>query len=116
VVPSSVTVDGVEGELLVVSVGGAGVRVPAGAVASSGMVSLTLPGAEPIKLEVARISTGARADSSDAHEFASLRVAAGDWSAYGALSLWMFHTPSGAVPGLPPGVPVVGCRRTTVSS
>ena len=80
------------------------------------MVSLVLPGAAPIKLEVARISTGARADSTSTHEFASLRVAEGDWSAFGALSLWMFHTPSGVVPGLPAGVPVVGCRRTTLSA
>jgi cellulose synthase (UDP-forming) len=111
-VNAPVTVDGVPGELLDVSVGGAGVRLPAGVVPTSGLVEFVLPGAMPIKLEIARISTGRRADADSSHEFVSLRVSDRDWGAYAALSAWMFHTPDGAVPGLPVGVPVVGCRST----
>jgi cellulose synthase (UDP-forming) len=36
-----------------------------------------------------------------------VQVLAGDWAAHRTLSLWMFHTPPGAVPGLPAGVPAV---------
>jgi cellulose synthase (UDP-forming) len=107
-----VTVDGVSGELLDISVGGAGVRLPAGLVPTTGLVELALPGAAPIKLEIARISTGQRAEADGSYEFASLRVGDRDWAAYAALSQWMFHTPDGAVPGLPHGVPLVGCKRS----
>jgi hypothetical protein len=31
----------------------------------------------------------------------------GDWAALRTMSLWLFHTPAGAVRGLPDGVPVV---------
>ena len=113
-VHTSVTVDGIAGELLDVSVGGVGVRLPTGFVPASGIVELELPGAAPIKLEIARISID-RANFNGSHEFASLRVAECDWAAYGALALWMFHTPPRAVPGLPAGVPVVGCRLTAPS-
>ncbi len=113
-VHTNVAVDGVEGELLDVSVGGVGIRLPTGLVPVSGMVLLELPGAAPIKLEIARISTD-RANSNDSHEFVSLRVAECDWAAFGALALWMFHTPPRAVPGLPAGVPIVGCRLTAPS-
>jgi cellulose synthase (UDP-forming) len=109
-----VTIDDVPGELLDISVGGAGVRLPTGAVPPSGLVELGLPGAAPIKIEIARISTGARAGADASHEFVSLRVGEHDWAGYAALSAWMFHTPTGAVPGLPAGVPVVGCRSTAV--
>jgi cellulose synthase (UDP-forming) len=109
-ISAPVTVDGVGGELVDISVGGAGVRLPAGVVPTLGLVELALPGAAPIKLQLVRVSTVSETD--DEHEFASLRVDDGDWAAYAALSLWMFHTPNGTVPGLPRGVPVVGCRRT----
>lgn len=111
-VNAPVTVDGVPGELLDISVGGAGVRLPVGVVPTSGLVEFVLPGATPIKLEIARISTGRRADADVSHEFVSLRVGERDWAAYAALSSWMFHTPDGVVPGLPTGVPLVGCRST----
>jgi cellulose synthase (UDP-forming) len=107
-----ITVDRVDGELLDISVGGAGVRLPANRVRTSGVVDLTLPATAPIKLEIARISTGKRAAADTSFEFVSLQVRDSDWAAYAALSRWMFHTPDGAVPGLPPGVPVVGCRLT----
>ena len=105
-----VTVDGVTGELVDISVGGASVRLRAGVVPTFGLVELGLPGAAPIKLEFVR--SGRQADAGSPGEFASLRVADGDWAAYAALSRWMFHTPDGAIAGLPYGVPVVGCRRT----
>lgn len=35
---------------------------------------------------------------------------ADDWAAYQAISLWLFHTPDGAVPGLPAGTPAVAVR------
>jgi cellulose synthase (UDP-forming) len=111
-ISAPVTVDGVSGELLDISVGGAGVRLPTGLVPTTGLVELALPGAASIKLEIARISTGQRADADASYEFASLRVGDRDWAAYAALSRWMFHTPDGAVPGLPPGVPLVGCKRS----
>ncbi len=111
-ISAPVTVDGVSGELVDISVGGAGVRLPGGTVPTLGLVELGLPGATPIKLELVRVSAGSGADVSSGYEFASLRVDDGDWAAYGALSLWMFHTPRGTVPGLPLGVPVVGCRHT----
>ena len=107
-----VTIDGVDGELVDISVGGAGVRLPAGTVPALGLVELGLPGAASIKLDLVRVSTGKQANTDSRHEFVSLRVAERDWAAYAALSRWMFHTPNSAVPGLPCGVPVVGCRRT----
>jgi cellulose synthase (UDP-forming) len=42
---------------------------------------------------------------------ASLKVRAGDWDGYRSIALWMFHTPPGAVPALPAGVPVVAVRQ-----
>ena len=109
-ISAPVTVDGVTGELVDISVGGASVRLRAGVVPTFGLVELALPGAAPIKLEFVR--SGRQADAGSPGEFASLRVADGDWAAYAALSRWMFHTPDGAIAGLPHGVPVVGCRRT----
>jgi hypothetical protein len=43
----------------------------------------------------------------------SLRVRDGDWPALRALSLWLFHTPPGAVRALPEGVPVVAAIKVT---
>lgn len=108
---TTISVDGHPGTLLDISVGGAGVRLPAGVIPTSGLVSFQLPGAEPVKLDVVRVSTGQRAAGDEGHEFVSLRVADDDWAAYGTLSRWMFHTPDGVVPGLPAGVPMVGSRE-----
>jgi cellulose synthase (UDP-forming) len=48
-----------------------------------------------------------RTRGSEAHEYVAVQVLTGDWAAHRTLSLWMFHTPHGAVPGLAPGVPAV---------
>ena len=99
---STVTVDDVEVDLLDVSVGGAGVRACDGGVPTAGMVLVDLPGAPGVKMEV--VSTRPHRDGG---VHASLRVPATSWDGLRAMSLWMFHTPRGAVRGLPPGVPVV---------
>lgn len=101
-----VTMGNVEGELVDLSVGGAAVRIPKGALPPSTDLELELPGAPAITLEVVRVRAGG-----DNNEVASLRVRFGDWKAYRALSLWMFHTPRGAIDGLPAGVPAVALRR-----
>lgn len=73
-----------------------------------GTVEVTLPGAAPIVMETVRL---VRAD--DGSDQASLRVVTGDWAAYRATSLWLFHTPSGLVDGLPAGAPAVAARTPT---
>lgn len=105
-VRTNVRVDGCDGELIDVSVGGAAVRFAAGTAPAGGLVELELPGALPIKMEMVRAE-----EKSSAHELASLKVASDDWAARRVLSLWMFHTPEHAVPGLAPGVPVVAVTR-----
>jgi len=100
-VTAKVTVDGVETELVDVSVGGACVRMPAEETPGAGMVQLALPGAEPVKLALHRQSMSTlRGD-----RLVSLRTLPGDWEAMRTLSLWLFHTPPGAVSNLPDGVP-----------
>jgi cellulose synthase (UDP-forming) len=99
---ADVTIDGFAGQLVDISVGGAAVRMPAGTLSHSGLVSLVLPGAGGVKMSLVR--SPAR---DAAHELASLRVVAGDWASYRAMSLWLFHTPAGAVPALPAGVPLI---------
>jgi cellulose synthase (UDP-forming) len=110
-VRAPVTVSGLEGRLVDLSVGGAAVRFPAGSVAGPGPVELMLPGAGPIRMETIRIHRG-----SEGTEVASLRVFADDWAAYRTMSLWLFHTPPGVVDGLPPYAPAVaathGSRRS----
>lgn len=95
------SVDGVPCELLDISAGGAHVRAPYGHLPIDGSVLLTLAGAEPVRLDVVRVNSDDRADT------ISVRAAPGDWAAYRTLSLWLFHTPDGAVPGLPANVPVI---------
>ncbi|MGY2875506.1 cellulose synthase (UDP-forming) [Marmoricola sp. URHA0025 HA25] len=97
-VRTGVTLDGVQTELLDISVGGVSVRVPRARGQVSGMVELGLPGTAPVKLYAVR------ATDHDA-ELVSLRTLPGDWAAMRTLALWLFHTPAGAVPSLPPGVP-----------
>jgi cellulose synthase (UDP-forming) len=88
--------------LIDISVGGAAVRFPPGRLPQAGLVSVELPGADAIKMEMVRI--GATSESS---EFASLKLAENDWAGYRMMSLWMFHSPPHAVPALPSGIPVV---------
>jgi hypothetical protein len=97
-----IEIDDVHGELVDISVGGAAVRFPLGTLPASGLVEFRLPGAEQIKMEMVRI----RALNAE-YVLASLRALRTEWSAFGAMSLWMFHTPRGAIPGLPAGVPVI---------
>ena len=104
---TAVDVDGVGGQLVDVSVGGAAVRFPHGCLPEMGLVELQLPGAPMMKAELVRIH---RHDA--AFDVASIRAPSGDWESYRTLSLWMFHTPAGAVSTLPPGVPVVACARS----
>lgn len=101
-------IDDVAGELVDISVGGAGVRVPAGSMPASGPVEVRLRGAEPIKMEIVT-TCGLRGDLDQV----SLRVPTADWSGFRTMSLWMFHTPADAVPGLPSGVPLVATLPTT---
>jgi cellulose synthase (UDP-forming) len=65
-----------------------------------------LPEAAPVRLQVIR-TTG----QPDGTEIASLRAADDDWATYRALSLWIFHTPAGALPDFPPGVPAAASLR-----
>ena len=101
-VDSQVEIDGVYGELVDVSVGGAAVRFPAGVLPASGLVDVSLPGAPSIKMEIVT-SRG----SVDGRVHAALRVPPADWASLRVMALWMFHTPCGVVPGLPDGVPAV---------
>ncbi len=103
-VRAGVCVDGLDAELTDLSLGGAAVRVPGGHRPGSGTVDLVLPGAPAVRLEVVRVATG------EADAVWSLRVRPDDWAAYRTLALWLFHTPDGAVPALPSGVPAVAVR------
>jgi cellulose synthase (UDP-forming) len=100
-----VEVDGVAGELVDISTGGVAVRMPRGSAASFGLAELRLPGAPAMKGVTAPLLGHNRASAT--HDFISVKVVSGDWASHHTLSLWMFHTPDGAVPGLQPGVPAV---------
>jgi cellulose synthase (UDP-forming) len=100
---TEITVDGVAGELLDISVGGAAVRFDTGNLPHLGLVEVELPGATPIKMEMVVVDGPARR--------ASLRALDGDWQSYGTMAQWMFHTPAGAVAGLPPGIPVIAASQ-----
>jgi cellulose synthase (UDP-forming) len=78
------------------------VRFPIGSLPNGGLVDFELPGTPAIKMSMARLPTQATS-----YEFASLQTVAGDWLAYRAMSLWLFHTPPGALPNLPPGIPAI---------
>ena len=99
---TSVEIDDVRGELVDISVGGAAVRFPLGTLPSTGLVQFHLPGVQPIKMEMLRLS-----DQHDDFDRASLRALDTDWTAFREMSLWLFHTPANAVARLLPGVPVI---------
>ena len=101
-IQATVSVDGVAGELVDLSVGGAAVRAPRGSLPSGGTVELILPGAAPVWLQVVRL----RRDDAG-RDIASLRVGMGDWAAHRTISLWLFHTPPGVVEGIPFPAPAV---------
>ncbi len=106
-VRASVLIDGRQGELVDISVGGAAVRFPEGAAPTAGVVELHLPGAAPVRLTVVR--TIRSHTSSD--EILAMRAEVGDWAAYHAISMWLFHTPPHVIEGIPPGVPAVAATR-----
>ncbi|HXC77121.1 MAG TPA: PilZ domain-containing protein, partial [Candidatus Acidoferrum sp.] len=106
-VMTTVHIDGLPAELLDVSVGGAAVRFPEGALPAPGLVDFQLPGAAPIKLIMARAPKSAAG-----FELASLQTIDKDWEAYRTMSLWLFHTPPGALPSLPPDVPAIATVST----
>jgi cellulose synthase (UDP-forming) len=100
-----VTVDGVPGALVDISVGGAAVRFAADCLPITGNVEVELPGAPAIKMEMVT-----KRDQSSANELAALHVAEHDWGALRVMSLWLFHTPPGAT-SLRPRVPVIASTR-----
>ena len=105
-VSARVTVDGVPTELVDISVGGACIRLPHRESFGPGLVELALPGMAPVELAMVR-ETGTDADE----RLASLRVLPGDWAAMRTLSLWLFHTPSGALSDVPRGVPAAASTK-----
>ena len=102
-----VSLAGVDAELVDISVGGAAVRFPRGAVPGTGVVELSLPGAAPVPMSVVHTVH----DPSGGGDVVSLRVGDTDWAAFGTMSMWLFHTPPGAVDGIPAGVPAVAATR-----
>jgi cellulose synthase (UDP-forming) len=103
-VPAAVEVDGVSCPLVDMSVSGAAIRVPADHPLGLS-VEVQLPGGAAVQM----LPTKFREDLADGDRVVSLRIRRGDWRAMRGLSLWLFHTPSGAVAGLPDGVPAVAC-------
>jgi cellulose synthase (UDP-forming) len=106
-VRSRVSLDGVDGELVDISVGGAAVRFPTGGAPVAEHVELSLPRAAPVRMSVVRTST----EPSGTNDIVSMRLADGDWEGFRTMCLWLFHTPAGALDGVPPGVPVVAATR-----
>jgi cellulose synthase (UDP-forming) len=103
VVPTMVRLNGEEGELQDISVGGASVSLPGPALAAGSKTArFQLPGAPALDLDVVRIT-----QVPDGSQSVKLHAKATDWDAYRALSLWLFHTPEGAIPHFPPGIPAV---------
>lgn len=105
-VGAPIRLDGVAGELVDVSVTGIAARFPTGTPMPSGLATVELPGGVTVKMEQVRTAVS-RTDPG----LISLRVPTGDWISLAKVSRWLFHTPSGVVPHLPPGVPLVALRR-----
>ncbi len=101
-VEAVVSIDGVQGRLIDLSVGGAAVSFPRGHLPRTGLVELALPGAGGVPMEVVRVRSG-----ENGSDLASLRVRRGDWSGLRVVSLWLFHTPPGVVEGVPFPAPAV---------
>ncbi|NYD78803.1 PilZ domain-containing protein [Arthrobacter cupressi] len=95
-----VTLTGVSGRLLDISMGGAAVQVEADALPDAGAVSLALPGTDPVPLDIVRVWK-----SSKTTYTASLRVRDNNWNAYRRLALWLFHTPAMPFPDTPQAFP-----------
>ncbi len=106
-VAADVRIDGVHGRLQDISLGGVAVRLIDGPLQPIGMgVRLDLPGAPPVTMDVVSlVSSGAGA------RIVSLGVREADWETYRILSLWIFQTPEGILPGWPAGAPVAASLR-----
>lgn len=110
-IAADVSLSGAAGHVLDLSMGGAAVRVPAGSVELGQVVELVLPSAEPISMQVLRVTPRGPAEQDGAPEdVLSLAIGPADWTAYRRMALWLFHTPTGVVDGLPPHTPVVAAR------
>ena len=110
-IAADVRLDDVAGRVLDLSMGGAAVRVPAGSIELGQTVKLFLPSSEPISMQVLRVTPRGPAQLDDAAEdVLSLTIAPADWTAYQRMALWLFHTPTGVVDGLPPHTPVMAAR------
>ncbi len=105
-ISADVTLDGVHGRLVDISVGGVAVRFPAGCAPTAGEVDLFLPGADPVHMVMVRVVQAPLG----AGDVVSCRLVTNDWEGYRTLSRWLFNTPSGAVAGIPDGVPAVAAR------
>jgi cellulose synthase (UDP-forming) len=106
-VRARISLDGVDGELVDISVGGAAVRFSDGSAPATDEVELGLPGATPVTMSVVRTVH----EPSGEADIVSLRVPDGDWAGFRTMSMWLFHTPAGTLTGLPPGVPAVAAMR-----
>jgi len=111
-ISAKVTLDGIDGELVDISVGGVAVRFPRTGVRPGDLVNLTLPGASSVTLVVVRVD----ARQTDEGDMVSLRAVDGDWATLRAMSLWLFHTPRGVLDGLPPHVPAVAATARGISA
>lgn len=113
-VRAPVLLDGVATDLVDISVGGVCLELPQRPVAvpaTEQVVELALPGAAPISLLPVRVFAGERAGTT----LMTLRTRPGDWAAMRTLSLWLFHTPAGAAPDLPAGVPAAASTEPAPS-
>jgi cellulose synthase (UDP-forming) len=102
---TQVLVNGVPAELVDISIGGLAVVLPTKIEATDGLIEVLLPESTPIKMRL----VGEPAEVGE-QRYTSLKVSQDDWDAYRTMALWMFHTPDGAVPTLPAGVPAVAIR------
>ena len=102
-VPIAVRVDGRPAQLVDVSVRGLAVRMHDDVWLPAGDLVVELPGAAPLRMR----TTLTNASATGVEDIVKLSTVDGDWATLRDLSLWLFHTPEGAVPALPPGIPVV---------
>ena len=107
-ITAPVRLGGIDAELVDISTGGAAVSIARGSEPGIGMVQLELPGAEPVQVLVGSVPR--TRPGTDDEMVVSLQVLTGDWHSREVLSMWMFHTPDGVVPGLPTGTPAIAIR------